>query len=383
MRATLPSSPAPRPLAPSGGATTGPPATPAAARLRSPTRPRRPLKCGPPEVHPFVTTDGLELRLTRYAGGGKGPVVLCHGLGVSSGIFTLDTIETNLVEYLFACGYDIWLLDFRASIDLPASSARFDADVIAAIDYPEAVAEVRRLTGAASVQMVVHCFGSTVFFMSMLSGALQGVRSAVASQATPHVQAAGLVRLKAALRVPALLAALGIDRLTAYTDDEAGWMDRAFNRSLALYPLASHERCTSATCRRISFMYSLLYKHGQLAPATHDTLNELFGVAGMTTFGHLARMVRAGHLVDARGRDVYMPHVARLAIPLRLVHGGENDCFPPAGSERTLAWLRAHNDPRLYSRVVIPGFGHIDCIFGSQAATRVYPHIVEHLEQSA
>jgi len=334
-------------------------------------------------VHPLVTSDGVELRLTRYAGGSRGPVVLCHGLGVSSGIFTVDTIETNLVEYLFTRGYDIWLLDFRASIDLPASAAPFDADIIAEVDYPQAVAEVRRLTGATSVQMIVHCFGSTVFFMSMLSGALQGVRSAVASQATPYVRAAGLVRLKAALRLPALLAALGIDRLTAYTDDEAGWIDRAFNRSLALYPLARDERCTNATCRRISFMYSLLYRHGQLAPATHDTLNELFGVAGMTAFDHIARMVRTGHLVDARGDDVYMPHVGRLAIPLRLVHGGDNDCFPPAGSEQTLAWLCAHNDPRLYSRVVVPGFGHIDCIFGAQAAARVYPHIVEHLDHTA
>lgn len=361
----------------------GLPGTPPVSGLRSPARPRRPLRCGSPEVHALVTSDHVELRLTRYRGGEKGPVVLCHGLGVSSGIFTVDTIDTNLVEYLFAHGYDVWLLDFRASIELPASAVQFDADVIAAIDYPEAVAEIRRLTGAASVQMVVHCFGSTVFFMSMLSGALQGVRSAVASQATPYVRAAGLVRLKAALRLPVLLAALGIDSLTAYTGDEASWIDRAFNRSLALYPLASHERCTNATCRRITFMYSLLYKHGQLAPATHDTLNELFGVAGMTAFDHIARMVRAGHLVDARGRDAYMPHVGRLAIPLRLVHGGENDCFPPAGSEQTLAWLRAHNDPQLYSRVVIPGFGHIDCIFGEQAATHVYPHIVEHLERTA
>ena len=42
----------------------------------------------------------FELRLTRFEGGKKGPVVMFHGAGVSSGIYSLDTIETNLVEFL-------------------------------------------------------------------------------------------------------------------------------------------------------------------------------------------------------------------------------------------------------------------------------------------
>ena len=29
---------------------------------------------------------------------------------------------------------------------------------------------------------------------------------------------------------------------------------------------------------------------------------------------------------------------------------------------------------------VIPGYGHIDCIFGKNAVKDVYPFIVEHLE---
>ena len=42
----------------------------------------------------------FEIALTRYNGGAKGPVVLFHGGGVSSGMFSLDTIDVNLVEYL-------------------------------------------------------------------------------------------------------------------------------------------------------------------------------------------------------------------------------------------------------------------------------------------
>ena len=145
------------------------------------SRKKRPLRVGAPEVHVCTPSDGLQLRLTRYRGGSKGPVILSHGLGVSSTIYSLDTIDTNLLEYLFAHDYDVWLFDYRASIDLPASRTQFTADDIALKDYPAAVELVRRITRAATVQMVVHCYGSTTFVMAMLAG-LQGVRSAVCSQ---------------------------------------------------------------------------------------------------------------------------------------------------------------------------------------------------------
>src|SRR6187200_1625873 len=120
---------------------------------------------------------------------------MTHGLGVSSAIFTIDTIETNLLEYLFAWGYDVWLLDYRASIELPSSRAQFTADDVATRDYPAAVEKVRALTGADSVQVVAHCFGATTFSCAMLAG-LQGVRSAVISQISTDVIVPSGARLK-------------------------------------------------------------------------------------------------------------------------------------------------------------------------------------------
>jgi cholesterol oxidase len=61
-------------------------------------RKKRSLRVPGPEIHLVKTSDGKILRLTRYRGGSKGPVVLSHGLGVSSLIFSIDTIETNLLE---------------------------------------------------------------------------------------------------------------------------------------------------------------------------------------------------------------------------------------------------------------------------------------------
>jgi cholesterol oxidase len=347
----------------------------------APPRKKRTLRVAAPELHVCTTSDGLQLRLTRYRGK-KGPVILSHGLGVSSAIFSLDTIDTNLLEYLFAEGYDVWLLDYRASIDLPASSTQFTADDVAQKDYPAAVEAVRRLTGAATVQMVVHCYGSTTFFMAMLAG-LQGVRSAVCSQIATHIVAPAITRFKVGLHLPEVLDALGVDSLTAYVDRHADWKNRLFDVALKCYPVAQEERCTSPVCHRITFMYAPLYEHAQLNALTHETLHETFGIANMRAFEHLALMTKKGHLVTATGEDAYLPHLDRLAIPITFIHGERNACFLPASTEKTYELLRQKNGAGLYRRHVIPDYGHIDCIFGKNAVKDVYPFILQHLEDTA
>jgi cholesterol oxidase len=345
----------------------------------APPRKKRPLRVSPPTLHPFTTDDKVELLLTRYQGGTKGPVILSHGLGVSSRIFSIDTIHTNLLEFLFAHGYDVWLLDYRASIELPAAHTEFDADDIALQDYPAAVRTVREVTGAADVQVVAHCFGSTTFFMAMLGG-LQGVRSAVASQIATNVVAPKMTRLKSGLHLPNLLEKLGIDSLTSEARKDEKWYEKLFDRALAAFPMQAEEHCTSAVCHRISFLYALLYEHDQLNTPTHEALHEMFGIANIKAFEHLALMVREGKLVTADGKDTYMPHLDRLAIPITFIHGAENACFLPESTAKTLELLQSVNGPGLYQRHVVPNYGHIDCIFGRDASRDIYPLIVQHLD---
>jgi cholesterol oxidase len=115
-------------------------------------------------------------------------------------------------------------------------------------------------------------------------------------------------------------------------------------------------------------------------PKLGERLHELFGEGTMQAFEGLATMVRKGHVVAADGAAVYLPHLDRMALPIRFIHGAENQCYLPASTEETVAALSAVNDPALYSREVIPGYGHIDCIFGKNAAVDVFPFIVEHLD---
>ncbi len=356
-------------------------ARPSVFNPNGPPRKRRPMRVSAPDVHWVKTEDGVTLRLTRYKSGTKGPVILSHGLGVSSRIFSIDTIDTNLLEYLFLHEYDVWLLDYRSSIELTAAKTQYTADNVATQDYPTAVAKVRDLTGADTVQMVVHCFGATTFFMAMLAG-LQGVRSAVCSQIATHLQAPLLTHIKAGLHLPTVLKTMGVDSLTAYVDSHADWQDRLFDASLRLHPTEFEERCRNSVCHRITFLYGTLFEHDQLNTATHSALHEMFGVAAIEALEHLALLVRKGRLVDAQGKDVYLPHLERLAIPIGFIHGAENACYHPDSTEITFRKLREKNGD-LYTRHVISNYGHIDCIFGKNAVIDVYPLILNHLEQTA
>lgn len=347
----------------------------------APPRQKRPLRAGAPEIHYFRTSDGVELRLTRYKGGTRGPVLLVHGAGVSSSIFSTDLPDTNLLEVLYANQYDVWLFDFRVSIELPASQQQSNGDQIATIDHPEAVAEVRRLTGAETIQAVVHCYGANTFFMALLAG-MQGVRSLVCSQIATNLITPLATEIKTGLHLPNLMDALGIKSLTAYVDSHADWKSRIYDEVLRLPPVPRDQHCTSPVCHRITFMYALLYQHEQLGERIHDNLHELFGISNMATFEHLALMVRRKEVVDHDGNDVYMPHLDRLAIPMRFIHGAENRCYLPESTQKTVELLSARNGAALYDRFVIPDYGHIDCIFGQHAARDTYPLILEHLEKT-
>lgn len=349
----------------------------------APPRKKRPLNVSAPSVHFFKTQDNVELRLTRYQKGSKGPVMLVHGAGVGSNIFSTDTIPTNLLEYLYNHDYDVWLLDFRVSILLEASKQQSNGDQIAQYDFSAAIDVIRQTTNAKDVQCVVHCYGATTFFMAMLAG-LQHVRSIVCSQIATDIVVPLATKIKTGLHIPSVLDALGVKSLTAYTDSHANWFNKLYDKALDGYALIEAQGyCDNPVCHRITFMYASLYRHDTLNETLHENMHELFGESNMQTFEHLALMCREGKLLSFEGKDIYMPHMDRLQLPICFISGENNECYLPESTERTYNRLRAQFDPALYSRHVIPGYGHIDCMFGKNAAVDVYPIILEHLEKTA
>ncbi|MTI87737.1 MAG: alpha/beta fold hydrolase [Balneolaceae bacterium] len=349
----------------------------------APDRDRRPLNAPLPEVYPFKAKDGIDLRLTRYKGGNKGPVMLVHGLGVSSLIFSIDTIKKNLVEYLCEHNYDVWLIDNRVSIEMPDAGTRFSGDDIADNDYEPAIEFIRQETNSDSVHVLAHCFGSTTFTMALLKG-LQHVKSLIISQIGPHIKAHPGNLFKSKLYLPELLDVVGFENLTAYTDVHDSWKAKVFNSLLKFYPYDREDRTINPVSNRITFLYGQLYELDQLNQPTFDALHELFGVANIEAFTHLAEMIREEKVVSESGQDMYLPNLQQgMAMPVTFIHGEENTCYRPLSTKTTYEKLKQLNPGVPYTYHLIPKYGHIDCIFGKNAHEDVYPYILQHLENHA
>jgi cholesterol oxidase len=348
---------------------------------------KRALRAPAPQIFFFDTPDGTTLRLTRYVDPARKtarPVLLIHGSGVSSRIYSTDLIATNMVEYLCAAGYDVWLVDLRVSIEMPSVLVPTNVDKVAREDIPAAVAKIRELTGAQQIQAVGHCLGGLALSMSLLSG-LEGVRSAVISQVSTHPVPGTLQKIKAGLHIPDIMQYLKVRDLTAYTQDDT-WPGNLLDEALRLYPIDHDEGCGNPICHRATFLYGLLYEHEKLNETLHANLQELLGVHDVEVFKHLATMVRAGKVVDADGKDVYltgtdgMKGLAGMRLPIGFIHGDRNETYLPQSTELTFDMLVKHFPEQPYERHLIAGYGHIDCIFGKNASVDVYPVIARYLD---
>jgi pimeloyl-ACP methyl ester carboxylesterase len=332
-------------------------------------------------AHAVVTSDGTEVRLTRYAMGTKGPVVLAPGYGNAARVFALDTVPKSFTEYLGEHGYDVWLFDYRASPDLPASDTQFTADDIAMRDWPAAIAHVRRETGADSVQAVAHCIGGLTLFMA-IGGGLEGVRSATFSAVAGHPIPTAANRLRAHMRVPTVLRRLGMPAIsTDFRPDSR--QDRALERVMRALPTTRmHD---SPVGRRIYFIYGDVFDHSRIDETTMaESVPSFFGNSNMAFFEHMGVMVRkGGRAVDVHGRDVYLSNTDRYRIPISLITGEHNRMFLPRGIEATHDMLRAANGPELYTRHVLEGYAHLDLWLGRDAERDVFPIALAELERHA
>ena len=123
------------------------------------------------------------------------------------------------------------------------------------------------------------------------------------------------------------------------------------------------------------------FANAMLNDASHDAMHEWFGPANLETFKHATMMIRKGHVVDAEGKDAYLPHIERLAIPIVFLHGAKNRMFLPEGSEITYERCREANGPDLYQRHVFPGYAHLDCFVGRDSVADIFPTIVVALDK--
>lgn len=335
-------------------------------------------------IVPFVSGDGFRCNLIHVIGErtpGKGPVVLVHGAGVRANIFRAP-VKRTLVDALLDDGWDVWLENWRASIDFAPN--RWTLDQAAVHDHPVAVQTVMRETRAHEMCAVIHCQGSTSFMMSAMAGLVPDVTTIVSNAVSLHPVVPFVAGIKHRVAVP--LVAL----LTPYLDCQWGLRPPTLlARSLTTFVKFTHHECDNIVCRWASFTYGVgfptLWRHENLNDDTHRWLTQEFAAVPLTFFQQIGRGIRAGHLVSVEGRPE-LPRDFGLEPPktqarIALFAGALNRCFTPESQERTFRYLDATR-PGYHTLHVIPGYAHLDVFMGQDAARDVFPLMLDELNRT-
>jgi pimeloyl-ACP methyl ester carboxylesterase len=332
----------------------------------------------PAEVFPVPTSDGTEVRLTRYRFGDKGPLVMAPGYGNAARAFAIDTVPKNFVQYLGEHGYDVWLLDYRASPDLPSSDTQFTVDDIATRDWPQAIDVVRRESGQESVQAFGHCIGGLSLFMA-LGGGMEGVRSATFGSLAGHPIPTPGNQLRAQVRMATLFKWLGIKGLNTDYDPKA-WDGKLVETVMKAAPF--RHVYDSPAARRIYFVYGDVYDYENInQPTMEQAVPSFFGNSNITFFEHISLMIRASEARDRFGRDEYWKNLDAYDLPINFITGEHNRMFVPKGLQRSYDALKAAHGPANYSHAVIKDYAHLDLWLGTNAEQDVWPTALAELEK--
>jgi pimeloyl-ACP methyl ester carboxylesterase len=337
-----------------------------------------PAALPPAEVHSVPTSDGTNVRLTRYKFGTKGPLVLAPGYGNAARAFAIDTVTKNWVQYLGEHGYDVWLFDYRASPDLPSSFTQFTVDDIALRDWPAAIETVRRETGQESVQAMGHCVGGLSLFMA-IGGGMEGLRSATFSSLAGHPIPTPGNQARAHARLATFFKLLGIKGLN--TDyDPRSWDGKLIETVMKVAPF--RHVYDNPVARRIYFIYGDVYDYENInQPTMEQAVPSFFGNGNITFFEHISLMIRASQARDAYGRDAYWKNLDAYKFPINFITGEHNKMFVPKGLQRSYDTLRRAHGPQNYSHHVIKDYAHLDLWLGANAERDVWPTALAELEK--
>ncbi|CAM3767655.1 esterase [Paracidovorax anthurii] len=328
----------------------------------------------------FRAGDGRACNLIHIRGPrepDRGPVLLVHGAGVRANIFRPPN-DTHFVDALLDHGYDVWLENWRASIDLPP--CEWTLDDAALHDHPAAVNKVLELTGARTLKAVVHCQGSTSFMLSAVAGLLPQVTTIVSNAVSLHPQVSWVSHRKSRYAVPL------VGWMTPYLNPQ--WGDSAQGlvpRMLQGLVKLTHHECANGVCRFSSFTYGtgfpVLWRHENLSDRTHDWVRQEFANVPLTFFRQMARCLDAGHLVSQLPGLPADPTAAppRTDARIAFIAGELNDCFRWQSQQASFDWFERHH-PNHHSLHVLGGYGHLDVFIGKNAGRDTFPVLISELD---
>lgn len=335
------------------------------------------------DMIPFESLDGFpcnlwHLRQTQPAT--KGPVMLVHGAGVRANIFNPPTSQ-NLITMLAEAGYDVWLENWRGSIDLTPN--HWNLDVVARNDHPVAVSKVLELTGAKSLKAIIHCQGSTSFMISAMLGLIPGVDTIISNAVSLHPVVPRYSKIKLNVYVPM------VKPFFAFINPQWGLKATSLKSwLLRLVVKATHWEKDTLVGKFVSFTYGAgfpaLWRLENLDTATMDWIQYEFADVPMTFFDHITQGVKSGHLVPLGqpGSQTYLPAYNASGARIVLFAGARNQCFLAESQRKTFEYLEKI-DPGRHTLHIFETYSHLDVFLGKNAHQDVFPLMLTELNQNS
>ena len=321
---------------------------------------------------------------------GRPAVLLNHGAGMRAQMYYGQPTGVTLVDHLLSNDFDVWVQNWRGSIDFPPNS--YTLDVVAEQDHPQAVRKIKELTGGGPIHAFVHCMGSVSFLIAAVAGHLapDDVSDVVSNNISLYFKVSDAAWYKQRILVPAL-GLLG-------RGGDPQWGIRAQTPSglmLARASALTQRQCRNGACQVANFMYGngdeVLMQHANLDDEVHAWSAREMGYTPFSLIRQVAESSRYGRIVPAsRGAGARRDRPSYLASPPRtggpggihftLLAGSANRMFDHAGQKLTEEFLTQFDVPAKY--IELPGYGHVDTIWGRGAVDDVYPVVVDGLRWS-
>ncbi len=339
------------------------------------------------EIVPYRTDDGHNLNLHHLRRGSIAkdaqPVMLSHGAGVRAQLFYGQPVGTSLAERLLEEGYDVWVQNWRGSIDFPGLD--YTHDRVARYDHPAAVETVLERSGASTLKAIIHCQGSINFTAAAASGLLPDVTHVVSSAVSLHIRVTPKSRVKQLAMFPVAGSFL------AGADAQWGIRSPSIHANFfsGIAGLVRRDAdCGNPVCATANYMYGagpdVLLRHAEVDRDVHEWLGRELG------YSHL-RLHPAAHQERGGGRARAGRGAGRHADELR--GRGAADRRPPSPSSpapRTgcscptasgsASPTSPPTNPGRHRLKVFDGLGHLDTIIGKHSP-EVFDFMLEGLER--
>lgn len=333
------------------------------------------------ETIPFRSLDGFECNLKHVISekkATKGPLLLVHGAGVRANIFNPPN-PVNLLHLAVKDGYDVWLENWRASIDLPPNE--WDLDQAAKNDHPAAVQKIVELTGHDEMKAIIHCQGSTSFMISAMLGLVPHVKLIISNAVSLHPVVPNYSIFKMKVYLPF------VNHIFTYLNPQWGKHAPDFkSKMLRLMVKIFHREKDTMVGKFVSFVYGAgfpaLWRLENLNSTTMKWIENEFANVPLSFFNHIKKCVKAGKLVPNGSNEVsYTPETSGTEARVVLFAGAKNLCFLDESQKNTYQYLEriAPGKHRLY---VLDRYSHLDVFLGKDAHKDVFPLMLDELNKT-